>query len=130
MRNNTHIAYDLGRGSVRLLRHDIGALTTHYADMTERPRWYLKEWRKHAGYSLERLAEVIGTSKGHLGDIERGTRRYNEDILEQLALALNTTPADILRRRPQDPAGIEVKGLEPEQVRILNAMAEQMRKTG
>lgn len=104
---------------------------THDAAMpTDRPRWFLREWRKHRGYSLDRLAEMIGTSKGHLGDIERGDRRYNEDVLEKLAEALNTTPADILRRRPTDPEGIEIRGLSADQVQLVTGMVEQMRKAG
>ena len=112
------------------MRADSRSKITHYADMAERPRWYLREWRKDRGYSLERLAEMIGTSKGHLGDIERGDRRYNEDILEALAVALRCTPADILRRRPADPEGIETIGLLPEQVELVQGMVEQMRKVG
>ena len=94
------------------------------------PRWFLKEWRKDRGYSQERLAEMIGTTKGYLSDLERGVRRYNQDLLEQLALALNCTPADLIRRRPTDPDSIEIRGLDPEQVNLLQTMAAQMRKTG
>lgn len=64
------------------------------------PRWYLRQWRKHRGYTQERLAEMIGTSKGYLSDLERGVRRWNQDILEQLAEALRCSPADLIRIDP------------------------------
>ena len=63
-------------------------------------RWYLRQWRKHRGYTQERLAEMIGTSKGYLSDLERGVRRWNQDLLEQLAVALRCEPADLLRIDP------------------------------
>jgi transcriptional regulator with XRE-family HTH domain len=107
-----------------------GPLSHHANMVVDRPKWFLKEWRKHRGYSQERLAELVGTSKGYVSDFETGKRRYNQDILEQFALALNTTPADLLRRSPSDPETIETQGLKPEQVSLLHDMVAQMRRAG
>ncbi|MFO1014434.1 MAG: helix-turn-helix transcriptional regulator [Caulobacteraceae bacterium] len=65
-----------------------------------RSPWYLRQWRKHRGYSLERLAEMIGTSKGYLSDLERGNRRYNQELLELLAEALSTQPSNLINVDP------------------------------
>lgn len=64
------------------------------------PRFFLKQWRKHRGYTQERLAEALGSSSGYIADLENGKRRYNQDHLESLAEALNCTPADLLIRDP------------------------------
>jgi transcriptional regulator with XRE-family HTH domain len=65
-----------------------------------RQGWYLREWRKHRGYTQERLAEMIGTSKGYLSDLERGVRRWNQDLLEQLAEALRCSPSHLITVDP------------------------------
>lgn len=84
------------------MRHDRTQESAHTADMQKSPRsrWYLREWRKHRGYSLERLAEMVGTSKGYLSDLERGNRRYNQELLELLAEALSTDPSRLLTVDP------------------------------
>jgi len=69
-------------------------------------RWFLKEWRKHRGYTQERLAEMVQMSVGYLSDLEKGKRRFNQDHLEVLAEALRCEPADLIIRDPTDPDGI------------------------
>ena len=75
--------------------------------MADKAPFYLREWRKHRGYTLERLAEMIGTSQGHLSDLEKGKKRYNQDHLEALAIALRCSPADLLMRDPGQPESIQ-----------------------
>lgn len=65
--------------------------------------FYLKQWRKHRGYTQERLAEMLGSSSGYIADLENGKRRYNQDLLEALAEALTCSPADLLVRNPSEP---------------------------
>ena len=122
---------------VRTGRDDKAKYLSHNANMAKddpRPRWFLKEWRKYRGYSQERLAELIGTSKGYISDLERGKRRYNQEILEAAAKALRAEPADILMRDPSDPAGIwsiwdQVPPAQREQARrVLSQFVPQ--KTG
>jgi transcriptional regulator with XRE-family HTH domain len=76
--------------------------------MSIRPRqkWFLKEWRKFRGLSQEKLGERIGVSKGDISNWEKGKRRYNQDLLEQLAEALECEPADLIMRDPTDPESI------------------------
>lgn len=62
--------------------------------------FYLREWRKYRGLTQDQLAERVGTSKGYVSDLERGVRRYNQDLLELLPDALRCDPADLLMRDP------------------------------
>lgn len=95
-----------------------------------KPGWFLKEWREHRGLTFEQLAERVESSPGYVSDLEKGKRRFNSEHLELFALALNTTPADLIRRRPNDPEAIEVGGLAPDQVNLVRGMVEQLRRTG
>ncbi len=94
------------------------------------PRFYLREWRQHRGWNQDRLAEALHTTAATISRIENGKQAWDGEFLVAAALALNTTPADLVRRRPSDPEAIETVGLNPEQVTILRSMAEQMRKVG
>ena len=68
--------------------------------MTNRHPFYLKQWRLHRGLSQQQLADRLESSKGYISDLERGVRRYNQDLLEALAYALMCEPADLLMRDP------------------------------
>ena len=48
-------------------------------------RTYIREWRKHCGLSLEKLAAQVGVTHGNLSRIERGLRPYNQALLESIA---------------------------------------------
>lgn len=90
--------------------------------------FYLKQWRKHRGYTQERLAEMLDMSPGYLADLENSKRRYNQDILEALAEALTCSPADLLMRDPSRDQGIwsiwdELKPVERQQAeKIIKAI--------
>lgn len=76
---------------------------------TESPRHrptLLREWRRHRGHTLERLAESMGITHATLSRVERGLLPYNQEILEQAARALACAPVDLLVRHPDDPDGI------------------------
>lgn len=45
----------------------------------------LKELRKKRGIKVESLVEIIGISSVYYYDLEKGTRRLNEDIINLLA---------------------------------------------
>jgi transcriptional regulator with XRE-family HTH domain len=75
-------------------------------DMNHRKPFFLKEWRAYRDLTQQQLAERLGTSKGYVSDLERGKRRYNQDVLERLAEELRCEPADLLMRDPTDPSGI------------------------
>jgi len=66
----------------------------------EKPRHYIREWRKYRGLSQERLAERIERTHGAISQLERGITTYQQETLEALAYALNCDPADLLRPPP------------------------------
>jgi len=68
-----------------------------------RRRTFFKEWRVHRGLSQEQLADRLETSVASISRIENGTQPYTQDVLEALADALNTDPASLLMRNPEDP---------------------------
>lgn len=94
--------------------------------------WYLKQWRKHRGYSQEKLAEMIGTSKGHVSDLERGNRPYNQALLEAFAEALSCEPADLLVRDPSQPDSIWTiwDQLRPVERQQVVEIAKTIKRTG
>lgn len=74
--------------------------------MRGKHRTFIKAWREHRGLTQEQLGERVGVSHGYLSKIENGERRYNQEMLESIAEALNTDPASLLMRDPADPEGI------------------------
>ena len=62
---------------------------------------YLREWRETRGVTQEALASSMDISRGYLSDLERGEKRYNQDMLELAAAALNCSPADLISGPPE-----------------------------
>lgn len=56
----------------------------------------LKQWRKSQGLTLEALAEAIGTSKGHLSDMERNNKPLSSRWLEKIADTYKISASDII----------------------------------
>jgi len=93
-------------------------------DGEQRPRHFLREWRKSKDYSLETVAERVellgaeprfklADSAGRrtmthatLSRIERGLLPYNQVLLEILAEIYSTDVASLLMRNPLEGAGI------------------------
>lgn len=63
---------------------------------------FLYEWRKHSGLTQDEVAEAISKTKGYMSELERGLKRYNQDILEDLAKLYKCQPADLLSVNPLD----------------------------
>jgi transcriptional regulator with XRE-family HTH domain len=91
---------------------------------------FIRQWRKHRGLTLERLADRVEMSVGNLSQIERGTYAYNQDTLEALAYALDCEPADLLVRNPADPDAPwsiwdQLKPVQKKQaIRLLRALVD------
>lgn len=69
----------------------------------------LRELRKKKAYSLDRLAEVTGSSKSYLWELEnREVPRPSGEKLAALAVALDTT-VDALINEGSDPLAAEVQ---------------------
>ena len=61
---------------------------------------FIRQWRERAGLSLEELAGKAQTNKGNLSKVERGLLPYNQELLERLASALDTTPGNLISIEP------------------------------
>jgi transcriptional regulator with XRE-family HTH domain len=48
----------------------------------------IRQLRRKHGFTQETLAELVGTSQGHLGKIERGEVQVGTELLQKLADAL------------------------------------------
>lgn len=73
----------------------------------------IREWRRAAGLTQERLAEIVGTTGQSIGRKEKGDRSTTIYELEQIAAALGCRPADLL----QDPESV----LSNEERRLVKA---------
>lgn len=103
----------------------------------ERQNWYLKGWREFRGLTQEELAHRVGSSKGYVSQLESKERRYNQDLLERFAKALDCEPWQLLIdpssiARPLDP-GVEMltdavrrlpEDQRPVALRAIEAMAK------
>ncbi len=69
---------------------------------------YFVEWRRHASLTQEQVADAIGHTKGYVSELERGIKRYNQDILENLARIFGCSPSDLLSRAPDGKDASEV----------------------
>jgi len=67
---------------------------------------FIREWRQNREMSLDALASRIPMDKSNLSKVERGILPYNQPMLEQIALALQTDPASLLARDPTEPTAI------------------------
>lgn len=105
----------------------MGAIILHMAKeaapRTRQPQWrrtFIREWREYAGKTLAEMAVAVDYNEGYLSDLEKGIRRYNQDLLEQIADFVGVPTTYLLSRKPpvkgkpldySDPALI-VYGLE------------------
>lgn len=79
--------------------------SVHAIHMPAQHRWepsYLRQWRQHAGRSLESVAEKMGITHGQLSRIERGKSPYSQNILEIAAIEYKCTVQDLLTRKPDE----------------------------
>ncbi len=70
--------------------------------VARRPRHFLRAWRKYRGLTQEQLADRIGVSGSNISLLESGKQNYTQRILEEIALALGTSPASLLTEDPVD----------------------------
>ena len=67
---------------------------------------FIRQWRHHRGWTLQRLADRLDMTHSHFSMLERGERGYVQDTLEKVAGALNTDVASLLMRDPSDTDAI------------------------
>ena len=57
----------------------------------------IKKYRAHLNLSQEDLAFKCDLHRTYISDVERCQRNISIDNIERLAVALNTSPAELLR---------------------------------
>ncbi|MBL8644415.1 MAG: helix-turn-helix transcriptional regulator [Rhodospirillaceae bacterium] len=61
---------------------------------------YIKEWREFRGLTQQTLADRVEISRSAITKIEGQNRPYTQKTLEDMAVALNCEPADLLTEPP------------------------------
>lgn len=76
-------------------------------DLRRTSGWYLAAWRDYKQLTLDELGAEMGEAKGRLSELETGKpdkngvpRRYNRDLLDKAAAALNIAPGWLLDVNP------------------------------
>lgn len=59
----------------------------------------IRAFRKLKGFTQQQLAEALGVSVAVLGAIERGTRRADSKILENISRTLDVGMEELLNRK-------------------------------
>lgn len=92
----------------------------------------IREWRKHRGLTLERLAAQAETTAATLSRVETGKQPYSQPLLEALARVLQVEPSELVRSRPPSKEQVEliatIVDMPPDRqrqaLRVLRAVAE------
>jgi transcriptional regulator with XRE-family HTH domain len=63
--------------------------------------WFLKEWLAATGTSQAELGRLTDYPKAKVSDLVTGKQRYNRDVLNDVAKALNIHPHELLMH-PED----------------------------
>lgn len=63
--------------------------------------WYLADWLKTLQVSQAKLGRLTDYPKAKVSDLVTGKQRYNRDILNDIAAALNINPYELLMH-PED----------------------------
>jgi transcriptional regulator with XRE-family HTH domain len=66
----------------------------------ERPKHFIREWRRYRELTQERLAERVNMSVASISQLETGKQGYSQETLEKLADALSCQPGELLMRDP------------------------------
>jgi transcriptional regulator with XRE-family HTH domain len=61
----------------------------------EKPRIYLREWRRYRNLTQGQIAEATGIDKGHISRLERGFWGVTPSTLARLAKALDCQPFEL-----------------------------------
>jgi transcriptional regulator with XRE-family HTH domain len=102
----------------------------------DRPRHFIRQWRKHRGLTQEQLASRLDVAVSSISQLENGKQGYSQPMLEAIADALNCEPADLLMRDPTMKSAIwsiqdQLAKAPPErQQEILNVVAVLLGRTG
>ncbi len=72
-------------------------MARYHAVMSDSTAHYFVEWRKRAKLTQVAAAQAMGITQGYLSEVERGDKRYNQDILEAMARVYDCSIGDLFR---------------------------------
>ena len=80
--------------------------------------WYLKEWLAATNTSQADLVRLTDYPKAKVSDLVTGKQRYNRDILNDVANALNVYPFELLMHPSEAFARRRITKLAEEMVKV------------
>jgi transcriptional regulator with XRE-family HTH domain len=80
--------------------------------------WYLNEWLETLQVSQAELGRRTDYPKAKVSDLANGKQRYNRDILNDIAHALNVQPFELLMHPADAMAQRRIRKLAEEMVQI------------
>lgn len=91
-------------------------------------KYRIREHRKRRGWTLDQLADVVGTSKGYLSDLETGKRTGGIEMLRSIAQALDVTEGELFTPESDDERAMldhvaVYQQLSPEDKKAIARMA-------
>lgn len=98
----------------------------------EKPKHFIRAWRKYRRLTQEQLAERIEMTSGAISQLENGIINYTQPTLEAIAYALNCEPGDLLSRDPRtDDAVADLRAIlaaakPDDQQRALRVLREML----
>lgn len=78
----------------------------------------VKELLREKGWTTKILAEKTGMSESYLTHIKNGTRRWNQDSLERLAIAFEISPLELFAQRKQRTDEVKSNVTLPEKTEV------------
>lgn len=91
---------------VQIFGNDIARGNSYYPNMAHADEdWSLVEWMEVLNLSQADLSRQTDWPKAKMSDLVTGKQRYNRDILNTLARAMNIRPYELLMH-PDDANGI------------------------
>ncbi|MGN8022299.1 helix-turn-helix domain-containing protein [Phyllobacterium sp. 22229] len=101
----------------------------------QRQRHFLREWREYLNLNQEAAADRIGVTQSKLSRIETYKSPYDQDFLEEAAIAYGVSPASLIMRDPNDQDSVwaleeHLKNATPEKREQFKTVLEFVFKTG
>lgn len=100
-----------------------------------RQKHFLKEWREYLNLTQEAAADRIGVTQSKLSRIEGYKTPYDQDFLEEAAIAYGVSTASLIMRDPTDKDSIwtiqeQLLKATPEQQHEILYIVDYVLKSG
>lgn len=97
-------------------------------------KYRLKQLRKAKGLTLEQLAQLVGSSKSYMSDLERGTKQGSVEMLRKLSAVLGINEAEVFQPdTAEDQALLDhirlYQQLSPADRAAIDALAQRLQQT-